>query len=166
MALPPGMSVRAINHANITPMMIAGTRRATERRKLIQSALTVVGSLNARSQLSKPYTAARPGCAKLKLPVSRNSNGSPVSTVKSKSMEHSATRIGRRRNLGRGRSMVEAGMLIKSSALMNRHGARIEAHSDFGADWVAVSLGRGQNENCARPAHIVLEAVAEIIHLL
>ena len=49
---------------------------------------------------------------------------------------------------------------------MNRHGARIEAQSDFGADWVAVSLGRGQNENCARRPHIVLEAVAEIIHLL
>src|SRR5258705_10446424 len=145
MALPPGMSVRAINQANITPMMIAGIRRVTERRKLIHSALIVGGSLNARIQLSNPYAAARPGCAKLKLPVSRNINGSPVSTAKSKSIENSAARIGRRRNLGRGISMVEAGMLIKASARMNTHGARIETQSDLGADMVAVSLGRGQN---------------------
>ena len=50
---------------------------------------------------------------------------------------------------------------------MNRHGARIEAQSDFGADWVAVSLRRRTELKTApAAAHMILEAVAEIIHLL
>jgi hypothetical protein len=80
-------------------MMIAGIKRATERRKLIQSALTVVGSLNARTQFAKPYTALCPGAAKLKLPTTRNIKGRPVTTAKKAIKETSATRIGRKRIL-------------------------------------------------------------------
>src|SRR5262245_55533586 len=115
MNLPPGMSVRAISQANSTDKIIAGMSLTTENKKLIQSALSVPGSVNALTQLSKPYTAALPGGARLKLPDSKYTSGSPIATARNIRNENSATRI------GRSRKRLDMGRIISLAAFIETY---------------------------------------------
>jgi hypothetical protein len=54
MALPQGMSVRAISQAKTTAMAIAGISRTIDKAKLIHKAFSVVASAKARVQLANP----------------------------------------------------------------------------------------------------------------
>src|SRR5512132_123402 len=96
----------------------------------------------------------------------RNSNGKPIATPKKRIINSSAIRMERSRNLRRVMAMEAAGMLIRLSAGMNAKPLRVEAQTNPGADGVALLLGRRQNEKRARRAHVIFEAIAQIIHLL
>src|SRR5688572_3284553 len=95
MALPPGMSVRAISQATITDKVSEGISRTTENRKLIHNELNVCGSEKARTQLSTPQDHGCPGAAVLKLPASMNTIGSAMTRQKNSRTNSSATRTPR-----------------------------------------------------------------------
>ncbi len=95
MALPPGMSVRAISQATITDRVSEGISRTTENRKLIHNELNVCGSEKARTQFSTPQVQGCPGAAVLKLPASMNVIGSAMTRQKNSRTNTSATRTPR-----------------------------------------------------------------------